>query len=272
MTIPFVKYHGTGNDFILIDNRSEWFPEDHQTLIANLCQRRFGIGADGLICIRHHHEVAYKMVYFNADGREGSMCGNGSRCAVAFAGKLGMIKGARLSFEAYDGIHEASINTDSIAVQMADVTAIERIGEDFFIDTGSPHYIQFHHDIDQMDVESKGRSIRNSAPYAEKGVNVNFVELRDNQPHKLRTYERGVEAETYSCGTGAVAAAIAAEVIQKKAPQLNDISHQRLYAKGGELAVHFQFLKNDTFSDVWLEGPVQEVFSGEAAYGVDDIN
>ncbi len=263
MRIPFVKYHGTGNDFILIDNRQQWFPEDDEALIAQLCRRRFGIGADGLITIHPDRQTDFRMVYFNADGKEGSMCGNGSRCAVAFANKLDMLHNAHPSFQAFDGIHQATINPATLAIQMADVPTINQHGNDYVIDTGSPHYIKFCQNVDDVDVVYEGRTIRNRPQFADAGINVNFVERGHARTSRLRTFERGVEAETLSCGTGAVAAGIVLGITQKRNGTDEKRIEQTIRTKGGELSVHFQLTNGNRIRNVWLEGPVVEVFSGQ---------
>ena len=208
--IPFYKYQGAGNDFILIDQREHhYLKQDQEAIIQKLCDRRFGIGADGLMLLEKADGYDFRMVYFNADGREGSMCGNGGRCIVAFAHFLGLVNQA-CTFIAVDGPHEAIVKSPNyIELKMQDVKHIE-VGEDHFVlDTGSPHYIQFVSDIDQVDVVNAGKAIRYNNRFAEKGINVNFVDVHTEQSLRIATYERGVEDETLACGTGVTAAAIA---------------------------------------------------------------
>ena len=207
MQIPFNKYHGTGNDFIIIDNREGIFNPSDTILINKLCHRRFGIGADGLILISLHKQFNYEMKYFNADGNEGSMCGNGGRCAAAFALRTG-IAGKKQRFFAFDGPHEAEIGNENIRLQMSDVTSITKVKGNYFINTGSPHYIRFVKNVQEFDVFNEGKKIRWSDDFKPGGTNVNFAELTGNGIF-VRTFERGVEDETLSCGTGVTASAIA---------------------------------------------------------------
>ena len=205
MKIQFYKYHGTGNDFILIDNRKKEINLDtHQ--IAMLCDRHFGIGADGLMMLENAAGYDFRMVYYNSDGNESTMCGNGGRCITAFAHKLGLIEN-HASFVAIDGVHHAKINADkNISLDMIDVTNIEHYEDHLILNTGSPHYITWVKDTDKVDVFYEGRKIRNHERFQPKGININFVQ-RLNDGIKVRTYERGVENETLSCGTGVTAAA-----------------------------------------------------------------
>lgn len=253
--LEFSKYQGTGNDFIVADNRRENFRKE-TAFIAQLCERRFGIGADGLILLENPTAETedFSMVYFNADGRESSMCGNGGRCIVKFAQDLGIVRN-QAQFSAIDGLHEANIDGDVISLKMGDVTKINRLHQAYIIDSGSPHYITFVKNIDTLNVYAEGRKIRNSPEFREEGINVNFVETGDHS-HAVRTYERGVEDETYSCGTGVTACALA----------LYDSgnTHQTevvLTTKGGKLKVKFT-PNNDGFSAIWLTGPVQKTFEG----------
>lgn len=252
----FHKYQGTGNDFILIDNRNDGFKKNKKT-IAHLCDRRFGIGADGLILLEKPEQIDddFNMVYFNADGQESSMCGNGGRCIVKFAQSLGVVK-HKAVFSAIDGKHEAIVENDIVRLKMSDVEKIETDGEAFLIDTGSPHYITFVEDVNQIDVRKEGAKIRNSKAYREEGINVNFVEIEKGY-QKIRTYERGVEDETFSCGTGVTAAALALSISGKI--NKNEIELQTL---GGKLSVSFQN-DNGTFKNVWLNGPAKKTFEGD---------
>ncbi len=257
---PFYKYHGTGNDFIMIDNRSKRFALDSQDEIALLCDRRFGIGADGLILLEKSVLKDFKMIYFNADGKEGSMCGNGGRCTTAFADALGLI-GNSTTFEAVDGDHEARIIEKThhgivVSLKMNDVLLIEKESNNYILDTGSPHYISFVKNVAETDVIGEGEKIRYNSRFKEKGINVNFIEP-GNGSLKIRTYERGVEDETWSCGTGSVAAALALDLNGNTIPgQPVEVS-----TKGGKLWVDFTRNGNG-FSDIWLTGPAVKVFEG----------
>lgn len=257
MKISFAKYHGAGNDFILIDNRLRRFPKDDHT-IATLCHRRYGVGADGLILIENHPDFNFEMVYYNADGGLGSMCGNGGRCAVIFAKEAGLI-GHGAEFLAYDGVHVANILDKGIVkLSMNTVKKISMNGDAYVLDTGSPHYVEFVHSLAETEVVTAGRKIRNSMAYLKEGINVNFAE-RKGDKWWMRTYERGVEDETLSCGTGTVAVAIAASLHLK-----NDEEEQvySIHAPGGDLKVYFKKESPEHFSNVYLEGPVVHVFDG----------
>ena len=251
MEIRFHKYQGTGNDFILIDDRKLQFPDD-LTVIETLCHRRFGIGADGLILIRKHPDYDFEMVYYNSDGTQ-SMCGNGSRCAVHFAKSLGMT-GDKTTFLSTDGPHEATIKGDIVSVQLYDVDSVEELTDGVFINTGSPHHIAFLEDVKNFPVVPEGKAIRYSEAYAPKGTNVNFVELEDGNAIFVRTYERGVEDETLSCGTGVTACSLAASLKGYKSPVI-------VHTLGGTLEVSFA-VKEDGFSDIFLKGPATPVYSG----------
>ena len=207
MKIHFSKYQGAGNDFIIIDNRNSFFDTKNQELISRLCDRRIGIGADGFMLLNSSKQYDFEMLYFNADGNLGSMCGNGARCIVDFAKQLEVFKDT-CSFLAYDGPHYAEWTDEYVRLKMNDVDDIESDNGSFFIDTGSPHYISFVENLESVDVEREGKAIRYNERYKNEGTNVNFVELSDEHI-SIRTYERGVEAETLACGTGAVACAIA---------------------------------------------------------------
>ena len=255
MKINFTKYHGTGNDFIMIDDRSETFDESNVKLIEAMCRRRFGIGADGLILLRNEAEYDFKMVYFNSDGRQSSMCGNGGRCLVQFAHSLGVFE-HECKFLAIDGDHLGKVLTDGkIKLKMGNVGAIARDGEDYILDTGSPHYIQSVDNVVQKDIQRDGALIRYSEHYKKDGINVNFIEFVDGVLH-VGTYERGVEDETYSCGTGVTASAIVAHEMR------GCDSPVSINTKGGALKVHFEKSENG-YNDIWLEGPAVKVFDGE---------
>lgn len=255
--IPFVKYHGTGNDFILIDDRQSLHSLDTQ-LISKLCNRHFGIGADGLIQLRNKKKFDFEMLYYNSDGLPGSMCGNGGRCIIAFAHSLGMIKDNAI-FSAFDGTHEAkiiSLDPYVVSLHMNDVSEIENNPQFIYLDTGSPHVVRFVHDVNEIDVISEGREVRYNNRFKSNGTNVNFVELRDGNLH-VRTYERGVEDETLSCGTGVTASVIASSFYNK-----NITTGCTVFTPGGKLKVYF-YSDGNRFSNIWLEGEAEMVFSGE---------
>jgi diaminopimelate epimerase len=255
--IPFDKYQGAGNDFIIIDDRGGNFVPGDSDLIRRLCDRRFGVGADGLILVSLHDRADFEMRYFNANGRLGSMCGNGARCAAHFALKKG-IAGPKTLFQAYDGIHEAEISGDTVRLRMADVGEYRIIEGNYFIDTGSPHYIVFTAGLDGVDVEAEGRKLRWSPLFAPGGTNVNFVETTSDGL-SVRTFERGVEAETWACGTGVTAAAIVSALQGgfSKGPVT-------VRARGGTLKVEFD-IQADRIKDIWLTGPATFVFKGTIA-------
>lgn len=249
----FHKYQGTGNDFIVIDNRKKTFNPENHALIKHLCNRKFGIGADGLILIQDHEEYDFEMVYFNADATQ-SMCGNGARCAVHYANSLRIIDDSTY-FLATDGPHEATLKGGLIYLKMADVLEVKEIGEDLFINTGSPHYLCFIDDVINFDVVTAGRKIRNSESFIKEGTNVNFIEQVGDNEIFVRTYERGVEDETLSCGTGVTAASLAGSKKGLKSPV-------KLKTLGGELQVSFTKVDENSFTDVYLIGPAEMVFVG----------
>ena len=254
--IHFHKYQGTGNDFVMIDNRNLVFDKKDKALIGLLCDRRFGIGADGVILIENHHEADFEMIYFNPDASQ-SLCGNGSRCAVKFAHALGII-GEKTTFMSFDGIHQAQINGDLVELHMQDVEKVSMIGDDYLMDTGSPHYIQFTDSLEKLDVYAKGQDIRNNKRFEKEGVNVNFIEKRGPQEIAIRTYERGVEQETLSCGTGCTAAALAMGHEGERSPVT-------IHAKGGDLQVSFEKV-GEGFKHIQLTGAATKVFEGEFDY------
>jgi diaminopimelate epimerase len=254
MIIEFYKYQGTGNDFIMIDDREKEFDITDNGLIAALCERRMGIGADGLILLREHEAFDFEMIYFNADGKQSSMCGNGGRCIIAFAQMLEMIEN-ETTFMAIDGEHKGKLMDDGIYLQMQDVKEIEGVGDGLVLNTGSPHYIEMVDELEYIDVNKLGRKIRNSTPFKKEGINVNFV-LDSSELH-VRTYERGVEAETLSCGTGVVATAIAMHYANCIEETLVNVK-----TKGGELTVSFEEF-NGVYRNVWLSGEASMVFAGE---------
>jgi diaminopimelate epimerase len=256
MQIEFYKYQGTGNDFIMIDNRSDFFPKNDCKLVEKLCDRRFGIGADGLILLENDSASDFRMVYYNSDGNESSMCGNGGRCLVAFARQLGVIEN-ETSFIATDGPHYATIGADDIvSLQMINVDKVQKEDSYTFLNTGSPHHIEIVDDLANYHVREKGAAIRYGALYGEKGSNVNFVKKVSDSEFSLRTYERGVEDETLACGTGATAAAIA-----MYATGATDKTAITINVEGGRLAVSFD-KEGDHFTNVFLKGPAKFVFKG----------
>lgn len=253
----FYKYQGTGNDFILIDEwRGPKLPQDDPDLIARLCHRRFGIGADGLMLLRPHDQWDFEMVYFNADGQASSMCGNGGRCIAAFAHRLGYVD-RHCQFLATDGPHRAEVNDDGVRLEMRAVKDYQRQPTFAFLNTGSPHYVEFVPNVDTCAVVKNGRRIRHDPRFAPGGTNVNFVERRDEHLY-VATYERGVEDETFSCGTGVTAAALADHLDSGSA---DGIHRRTVVTKGGILGVQFTFSAGE-FKNIWLSGPAVPVFHG----------
>ena len=253
--LSFFKYQGTGNDFVMIDARDTEISLSQEE-IAAICSRRFGVGADGLILLKNADGYDFRMVYYNADGREGSMCGNGGRCTVKFAADLGIFEN-KTTFIAVDGPHEALLVDDKVRLKMTDTAAVTEIEGNPFYNTGSPHVVIYNNDLDKLDVNKEGAAIRYNAYWqAAGGSNINFVELKGPQFIAVRTYERGVEAETYSCGTGVTACALDAwQQHQMKSPVSID-------TKGGKLEVSFEQNSDGSFSNIWLEGPALRVFKG----------
>jgi len=255
MTLNFYKYQATGNDFVMIDNRLQSFDKNDTKLVAALCDRRFGIGADGLILLENSSNYDFEMVYFNADGNQSSMCGNGGRSIVAFAKQLGII-GNSTRFLAVDGPHEARLKNTIIDLKMQSVSEIHSASDYVTLNTGSPHYVAFKSEIDVLDMKKEGSQIRNSSFFKDEGINVNFVSKLRQNTFGIRTYERGVEDETLSCGTGATAAAIAMHFMKKSSSD-NIV----LETKGGALHVSFHYA-DGVYSNVWLSGAANFVFQG----------
>lgn len=256
MHFDFFKYQGTGNDFVLINNHRLSFPKENHELIREICDRRFGIGADGLMLLEEIPGYDFKMVYYNADGNESTMCGNGGRCISAFAKHLGLVENSG-KFIAVDGEHEFVITNGIVKLKMINVetNGMHLENEDDVLFTGSPHYVSFRNDIEKMNVTEEARKIRYNATYAKEGINVNFVEANEGKI-KMRTYERGVEDETLSCGTGTVAVALSfAERNNLEAGTVE------ILTPGGNLAVSFA-KEQSIFTNVWLEGPAKLVFTG----------
>lgn len=252
MDFTFYKFQGTGNDFVMIDNRTKTFPKENTDIISHICDRHFGIGADGLILIEDDEKFDFKMIYFNADGSQ-TFCGNGGRCAVAFAKQLNIID-CKTNFIAFDGPHFAEITNSLIALKMIDVEEIAVQENSVFAYTGTQHHVTLVENLDTFNVYEKGKEIRNS--YKSPGSNVNFVQQIDATTFKVRTYEKGVENETLACGTGVTAVAIAMHKTGKT--KSNAIT---LPVEGGELKVSFTE-KNGIYKNVFLKGPAQFVFKG----------
>lgn len=255
----FSKYHGTGNDFILIDNRAGTVMLSQEE-IAHLCHRRYGVGADGLMMLHDSGAYDFEMKYFNSDGREGSMCGNGGRCIAAFANALGIVTEDAV-FSAIDGIHRAKIHrknsaTTDVEVSLTDVKKIQQGGDgEYILDTGSPHFVKFTNLLDAIDVFEEGKKIRHSKQFQPGGINVNFVQ-KEKTGLRVMTFERGVEDITLSCGTGVTASAVAACADAENGPFTWTVN-----TPGGNLSV--RFIKRDKrFTDIWLKGPAVKVFEG----------
>ncbi|VXB56727.1 Diaminopimelate epimerase [Flavobacterium sp. 9R] len=257
MLLDFYKYQGTGNDFVMIDNRSLFFPKEDVALIERLCDRRFGIGADGLILLENDSDTDFRMVYYNSDGNESSMCGNGGRCLVAFAKQLNVIENAT-TFIATDGLHHASVASDGlVSLQMIDVNELKITPEFSFLNTGSPHHVQIVDDLEHYNVKENGAAIRYSDLYGKAGSNVNFVSQINEDTFAVRTYERGVEDETLACGTGVTAVAIA-----MNATGVTSSNAIHLNVEGGKLEVSFNQVGSQ-YTNVFLKGPAKFVFKGQ---------
>lgn len=259
MSIPFFKYQGAGNDFILLDQRSEQYLDPKHTpaaIIRGVCDRHFGIGADGLILLESSSDADFQMVYFNSDGHQSTMCGNGGRCIVAFARDMGLIERETI-FLAVDGIHRANIDGDRVELEMQPVSTIEAIDQDLFLDTGSPHYVKFVDQLSEVEVVPAARAIRYNDRFAQEGTNVNFVQIA-GESLKIATYERGVEGETLACGTGVTAAALALASRKEWPAGQYEVP---VVAKGGDLRVRFRW-QNKRADQIWLIGPARLVFSG----------
>ncbi|ASB50204.1 diaminopimelate epimerase [Alkalitalea saponilacus] len=255
--LKFYKYHGTGNDFVIIDNRDSYFNISDRELISFICHRRFGVGADGFMLLENSPEHAFYMRYYNSDGNESTMCGNGGRCIVKFACDLGMVKENEIfTFDAIDGIHHALVKPDIINLKMLDVNGIEKVADGYFLNTGSPHFVCYTENLEQTDVVSAGRAIRNNSYFGKAGTNVNFVEKCGDSSIMVRTYERGVEDETWSCGTGCVASVLTNFFIHGGGTEYS------IKVKGGALTVRFSAQDKGVYNNIWLEGPAKFVFSG----------
>lgn len=260
MKLHFYKYQGAGNDFILVDNRQLAVNHNNPELLARLCNRRFSVGADGIMFLQNADGYDFEMVYYNADGNPSSMCGNGGRCIVAFARFLNVIE-SETEFLAVDGPHHAKISDEGnwVSLQMIDVDAVERDGEAYVLNTGSPHYVTLAQNLKNKDVYHEGSSIRNNDTYKANGINVNFVEpLNTGNGYFVRTFERGVEDETFACGTGVTAVALAMAI------QNNQTGHITTPIKvlGGNLNIRFNY-DGERYTDIFLEGPAERVFEGD---------
>lgn len=261
MKIDFFKYQGAGNDFVILDNRTNFFPKDDYDVVRNYCDRKFGIGADGLMLLENSSEADFNMVYYNADGRPGSMCGNGGRCIVAFAKSLKLFD-LSTSFTALGEKYSATINEDQVSLHMMDVLDIEVHPDHVFMNTGSPHHVCFIDKLSTFDVVKHGRKIRYDAPYFETGTNVNFVEKINENSFNVRTYERGVEDETLSCGTGVTAVALASFHLNKTMDKKVNIE-----TPGGKLTIEFQH-QNNSYKNIILTGPATFVFKGTIEFSL----
>ena len=256
MELLFYKYQGTGNDFVILDNRNRKNDGLSTEIIRKICDRRFGVGGDGLMLLNTHPQYDFEMKYYNADGRESSMCGNGGRCLTKFASDMGILK-SDYTFLAIDGVHESTIETDgTVALKMKDVEGIKQLHNNYVLDTGSPHFVESVGDVMHYDVYKRGQEIRYSKEFAKEGINVNFVQETDQRDLIIvRTYERGVEDETLSCGTGVTAAALVFSH--------NDTGFNRVEVKtrGGHLSVEYDRV-NGRYENIWLIGPAEKVFEG----------
>lgn len=257
MKLNFFKYHGTGNDFIILDNFHHEAPELTTEQIKHICDRHFGIGADGLMLLSKKIGYDFEMVYYNADGNQSSMCGNGGRCLVKFAHHQGIHKNSYY-FLAIDGAHNADIDSNgTVRLKMQDVHEVQHHLRHFVLNTGSPHYVRHVENIQQLDAVALGREVRYSPAFTAEGINVNLVETIDENTIYVRTYERGVENETLSCGTGVTAAALVF------AHNDNGFNAVKVNTPGGNLSVEFDKINNNHFVDIWLCGPAEFVFKGE---------
>jgi diaminopimelate epimerase len=254
MNLKFIKYQGAGNDFILVDNRQRLFDNLD---VKSLCHPKFGIGADGLMLLQNVSGYDFEMVYYNSDGNKSTMCGNGGRCIVDFAHSLDIVRQST-TFKAIDGRHDALWSEDNVELQMKEVDVVEQLADDFELNTGSPHYVSFISNLEEKDIVGDAKKIRYSEPYLKEGINVNFVEIIDHSNIKVRTYERGVENETLSCGTGVTASAICLS----RRLGFKDGEHLvHIQTPGGHLSVRFT-LANGRYIDVWLIGPARKVYEG----------
>ena len=256
MQINFYKYQGTGNDFILLDNRQNEYAGLTNEQVQLMCDRHMGIGADGLMLLNTKDNYDFEMIYYNADGNKGTMCGNGGRCLVNFAAKMGIKKDHYL-FSAVDGDHEAKIDAhNNVSLKINNVNQVKDHEGNYILNTGSPHYIKYVSNIKALDVFTEGSRIRNSKDFAAEGINVNFVEKLSGNEIFVCTFERGVEDETLSCGTGVTAAALVSAYNSKGYNRVD------VRTKGGRLAVEFDKINDSVFENIWLTGPAEFVFHG----------
>lgn len=256
MQIAFYKYQGTGNDFVILENRDQQYNDLTAKQVKLICNRRFGVGADGLMLLNSHPELDFEMVYFNADGNTSSMCGNGGRCLVQFARDRGMHKNT-YTFMAIDGKHEAEFDMHNVVrLKMQDVHKVEYHSGHAVLNTGSSHFVKFANDVENIDVVETGRDIRYSKEYVQEGINVNFVETVKQDGIFVRTYERGVEDETLSCGTGVTASAL------MNAHNEKGFNRVEVKTPGGHLSVEFNKIDDEHFDNIWLCGPAEMVYTG----------
>jgi diaminopimelate epimerase len=257
MKIEFYKYQGTGNDFVIVDNRSNEYANLTSKQVKHICDRNFGVGADGLMLLGKKEGYDFEMIYYNSDGNQSTMCGNGGRCLVQFAYHRG-IKRSTYNFIAIDGDHKAEIDGDgTVSLQMQNVDLVNYHNSYVIINTGSPHFVKFDNTVKNIDVATRGHEIRYSKEFAEKGINVNFVESTGEDSIFVRTYERGVENETLSCGTGVTAAALLSAHNEK------GFNTVRVKTLGGNLSVEFNKIDDQHFDNIWLCGPAELVYTGE---------
>jgi len=261
MLLKFYKFQGTGNDFIIFDNRDNIIDRNDDAWVAKICDRHFGIGADGVMLLQNHSDFDFEMIYFNADGRESSMCGNGGRCMVNFVRMVGPVK-EKYRFLAVDGEHEATIYEEIVSLKMQNVHNIFAGDNHWQLNTGSPHYVTFVSGLNKMDIKTSGAAIRYSEAFIADGINVNFLEEQNSNLH-IRTYERGVEQETLSCGTGVTAAAICYGLKKQFEAGSHIVNMETI---GGPLRVSFTKTADNSFEEIWLIGPGEFVFAGEVAY------
>lgn len=256
MKIEFYKYQGTGNDFVIVDNRSNEYANLTSKQVKHICDRNFGVGADGLMLLGKKEGYDFEMIYYNSDGNQSTMCGNGGRCLVQFAYHRG-IKKSTYNFIAIDGDHKAEIDGDgTVSLQMQNVDLVNYHNSYVIINTGSPHFVKFDNKVKNIDVPTRGHEIRYSKEFAEKGINVNFVESTGEDSIFVRTYERGVENETLSCGTGVTAAALLSAHNEK------GFNTVRVKTLGGNLSVEFNKIDDQHFDNIWLCGPAELVYTG----------
>lgn len=257
MKVEFYKYQGTGNDFVILENRDNRYDALTPKQVKHICDRRFGIGADGLMLLNKHPELDFEMIYFNADGNQSSMCGNGGRCLVQFAKNQGMHK-STYQFMAIDGKHEADIDMQNIVrLKMQDVNKVDYHSGYAVLNTGSPHFVKFANNVEDIDVVETGRNIRYSKQFEKEGINVNFAETTDEDGIFVRTYERGVEDETLSCGTGVTASAL------MNAHNEKGFNRVEVKTLGGHLSVEYNKIDDEHFDNIWLCGPAELVYKGE---------